>query len=162
MKALDARDGNPELDYSPTANGALIKNYRKVGGWGLEGVEHIAANGIPTSKHWPHHSLSSSNDTPAMRENAKLHQVVKWQDHGARRFDRLMTSLIRRRPCPVGFNWWGHEVCALDPVYVDGQFGIRIWNSWIGYGDQGMAVLLGKKAIPDDSQSLISKEPATV
>ena len=56
-------------------------------------------------------------------------------------------------PVVVDLNWWGHSICAMDPVEVEpGSFGIRILNSWSDkWGDLGEAVLRGSKAHPDGS-----------
>jgi hypothetical protein len=64
-----------------------------------------------------------------------------------------MTCLFLRIPVAVGYNWWSHEVCAVDPVRVSaGNYGIRIRNSWgSSYGEDGFATLAGSKAIPDDA-----------
>ncbi len=156
IKGLRAYNGQPDIDISPTAVGAIIKNYRNVGGWGLEAMELMAEMGVPTSEFWPHHALQKKYDTPEMRENAALHKGLEWADLEPGVLDDIATCVLNRLPCPVGFNWWGHEVAAFDLVHKDGQFGIRIRNSWVGYGDFGFGILMGRKAIPDDAQVLMS------
>lgn len=155
---LRARDNQPYIDLSAYMGACLIKNYRDEGGWGAQGLDWLVEHGLPDSKFWPQKSASRSNDTPEMRANAKLHRVTEgWMDLSRPQYDRnltfeqVMTCLLCRIPVIVDFNWWRHSVCALDPVETSpGAFGIRIWNSWgDGWGDRGMGVLSGSKAIPD-------------
>lgn len=94
-------------------------------------------------------------------------------------FEQEVTCYLCRVPVVKDENWWGHSICGLDVVNgtserdttrvesgklaalqefeliwgfnteADG-FGVRIWNSWSDtYGDRGMAVLTGRKAVSD-------------
>lgn len=162
-----ARDNQPYADLSAYAGSCIIKNYRDEGGWGAQGVDWIRENGIPTSKFWPQQSVSRSNDTPEMRANAKLHRIEEgfWDLEAAQydrklSFNQMMTCLLLGIPVVTDFNWWGHSVCAADPVNgnnlyhmtraesgkqattaefelmwgitneVTTGYAIRIWNSW--------------------------------
>jgi hypothetical protein len=141
--------GEPYADLSAYAGACLIKGYRDEGGWGSEGVEWQADNGCPTSQFWPQQSMSRSNDTPAMRENAKLHRVTEWMDLEPRNKAQLVTCLLSGIPVVVDFNWWSHSVCAIDLVSLS-PFRIRIWNSWgDSWSENGTGILEGQRAIPD-------------
>lgn len=146
---LRALNGEPYADLSPFAIGCQIKGYRDEGGNGIEGLDWQVKNGVPTSQFWPQRSMSRSNDTPAMRANSALHKVtVSWADLDSRNFDQLATCLLNRIPVIVDYDWWSHSVCALDLV---SETSIRIWNSWgDSWSDQGMGILEGSRAIPDD------------
>ena len=168
---LRARDNQPYVDLSAYMGACLIKNYRDEGGWGAQGLDWLVQNGLPSSEFWPQKSVSRSNDTPAMRENAKLHRVAEaWNDLSLPQysrnltFDQVMTCLLCRIPVIVDFNWWSHSVCAADPVEVEsGSFGIRIWNSWgDSWSDAGMGILRGSKAIPDGASAPRVAMAATV
>jgi hypothetical protein len=157
---LRARDNQPYADLSAYAIACIIKDYRDEGGWGAQSMDWIVANGCPVSEFWPQQGTSRKHDTPAMRENAKLHRVTEgWWDLADAQYDRnlswdqVMTCLLNRIPVVVDYNWWGHSVCAADPVETSpGKFGVRIWNSWgDGWSENGMGVLEGSKAVPDGS-----------
>jgi hypothetical protein len=145
-----ALNNQPFVDLSAFSVGCLIKNYRDEGGWGLEGVEFAAEHGIASSEFWPQRSMKRSNDTPEMRANAKLHRVTEWMELESRNKAQLVTCLLMNIPVVSDFNWWGHSVLAVDLVSLN-PFRIRIWNSWgDGWSENGMGVLEGSKAIPDD------------
>jgi len=145
-----AIQGQPYADLSAFAVACIIKNYRDEGGWGAESLEWIAANGIPTSDYWPQQSMSRSNDTPAMRANAKRHEFTEWMDlDPANVKAQMVTCLLLGIPVVTDFNWWGHSVCTIDLVSLN-PFTTRIWNSWgDGWSDNGTGLLQGSKAIPD-------------
>ena len=144
-----AAAGLPYADLSASGPGLHGRGYRDEGGWGAESLEWIAANGIPTSQFWPQQSMSRSNDNPAMRANAKLHEFSQWMDLEPNNLDQLVTCLLSGIPVVSDFNWWSHSVCAIDLVSVN-PFSIRIWNSWgDSWSDNGTGVLQGNKASPD-------------
>jgi hypothetical protein len=147
--SLRAAMNQPYVDLSAYAGACIIKNYRDEGGWGSQGIEWQAENGCPTSEFWPQKSMSRSNDTPAMRANAKLHRITEWMDLEPRNVQQLITCLLSNIPVVVDYNWWGHSVCALDVVTLN-PLSIRIWNSWgDSWSENGTGVLTGGKAIPD-------------
>lgn len=144
-----AVNGQPYVDLSAYSGACIIKNYRDEGGWGSEGVEWQAENGCASSAFWPQQSTSRSNDTPAMRENAKLHRIEEWMDLEPNNKAQLVTCLLSGIPVVVDYNWWSHSVCAIDLVSIS-PFRIRIWNSWgDSWSENGTGILEGNKAIPD-------------
>jgi hypothetical protein len=160
VMALRARDLQPYVPLSAFAVAATIKNGRDEGGWGAQSLDFITSRGVPAQSFWPQRNVDLRNGTPECWANAALHKVSEgwvdvahplWDRH--LNFDQVATCLLSRIPVVCDFNWWGHSVCALDLVETSpGQFGIRIWNSWgDGWGDKGMGVLAGSKAIPDSA-----------
>lgn len=143
-----AASGQPYADLSAFAVACIIKGYRQEGGWGLESLEWIVENGIPTSTTWPQQSMSRSNDNATMRADAALHKVTVWRDMEPRNIDQLATCLLSNIPVVVDFNWWSHSVCACRLVSAN-PFTIWIWNSWGSWSMNGMGVLTGNRAIPD-------------
>lgn len=150
--------GLPYVPLSAFAVAATIKNGRNEGGWGAQSLDFITERGVPSQEFWPQKEASLKYGTPECWANAALHKVTEgWIDLATPQYDRtltfdqMMTLLLSRTPVVTDFNWWGHSVMALDPVEIEpGSFGIRIWNSWSDtWGDKGMGVLQGKKAIPD-------------
>lgn len=178
VMAIRAVNNQPYVPLSAFSVAAPIKNGRNEGGWGAQALERIQSVGVASQAFWPQQSANLSYGTAACWANAALHKVTEgWVDLDAVVYNRnlsfaqVMTLLLCRIPVVGDFNWWGHSVCLLDPVEVEpGSFGVRIWNSWgDGWGDRGMGVLRGDKAIPDGAvapravtASVSKLEPALV
>lgn len=157
-----AINNQPFVDLSAYMVACIIKDYRDEGGWGLEGVEFLAENGVPSSQFWPQQSVKRSNDTPAMRENAKLHRATEWMELDNRNMKaQLVTCLLLGIPVVTDFNWWSHSVCTIDLVSVS-PFKTRILNSWGDWEENGTGILEGGKAVPDDAVALRVMTAATV
>lgn len=132
----------------------IIKNYRDEGGWNSLSCEFAAVHGIASVETWPEKSMSRSNDTPAMREEARTRRVMEYMDlddSGANLKRQLATALCNNMPCMVDYNWWSHSITACRLVSWN-PFKIRIWNSWTdSWSDAGMGDLEGSRAIPNGS-----------
>ena len=144
------------LEYvklSPASAAAQIKNFRNEGGWGMDAIKYIAANGIATQAQWPQAAIEKKYLTAEVKADMMTRQIQEWDDVGAGKFDLQMTYALLGIPVAVGYNHWSHEVCQLDPVEVEpGDFGIRIVNSWgENWSDKGMGIMRGSKAIADDA-----------
>lgn len=150
------RQGQPHVPLSATSVGAKIKNFRNVGGWGAEGLERIASDGICTLADWPEgpEGLKRHYDSPIVWEKAERFKVTEWMDLEPRNLDQLVTCLLLGIPVTSDFNWWGHSVCSVWFRFADWRnlkgFEDQIWNSWSdSWGDNGMGMLQGNKAFPD-------------
>lgn len=156
VEILRLSQGQPMVRLSPASVAAPIKNYRNVGGWGEQSLGYIIEHGIVPQSMWPANSIDRRLDTKKSREERKKYKVREWCDLQPRNFDQLMTVLLLRTPASVAYNWWRHLVMAVDPVALDGGFGIRVRNSWgRKWGSNGTAVFregYGKnKANPDEA-----------
>lgn len=153
MQLIRLVNGQPFVELSPASVAAPIKGYRNVGGWGSQALEYIVEHGICSTEHWPANAINRKYDNAESRANRELHKVPEWWELRARSFDQLMTCLLLRIPVAVGYNWWSHEVCGIDPVVISAnKYGARILNSWgDGWEDRGEAVLAESKATPDDA-----------
>jgi hypothetical protein len=108
---------------------------------------------------WPQGQRNyQSLDTPQMRQAMSKYKITDdWVDLSRPvysrnlTFDQVATCLLNNIPCAVDFNWWSHSVCAIRLVRVEaGSYGLKIWNSWSDtWGDKGMGILRGNKALPD-------------
>jgi hypothetical protein len=146
------QQGHKHIPLSPASAGAYVKNFRNVGGWGHEALDRFHSHGLNTTAEWPDNSLDRRLDTPANREAALKNRVPEWWHLPDDNFAAVMSVLLRNFTCPVGFNWWGHEVLAIDPLWIDGGPAYAIANSWgPEWGDQGFGVLRGRKAVPQDA-----------
>jgi len=144
--------GAPVVLLSPASVGAKIKGFRNVGGWGSEALHFITQNGVVPTEHWPANAIHPEFDTDEAWRDAERFKVVEWWDIPPRDLDALFAALFARVPVAVGFNWWGHEVTAYDPVKLERGYGVRIRNSWgMGWGESGYSILKGKRALPDDA-----------
>ncbi len=142
----------PMVILSPASAGGPIKQFRNVGGWGEEGLEWIVQHGLVPVDHWPANSIDSRLYTEANKQLALDYRVTEWWELQPRNMDELISCLLHRIPVAVGYNWWGHEVTAIDCVWLDGEIAIRIRNSWgMSWGDKGFSILQGNKMIPDDA-----------
>ena len=152
--ALEIARINQGLDHvelSPASVGAPMKNYRNVGGWGREALERIISHGAVPHSLWPSTAIDPRYDTPATRAEAAKNKVDEWWVLPNRSKKHLCSAILRGLTVPIGLNWWGHEVLAVDLVIVDGEVCPLILNSWdVTWGDQGFGVLQGGKMLPDD------------
>lgn len=151
MRLVRALNNQPAVDLSATSAGAQIKNFRQEGGWSTEGLKWCAEHGMAPAALWPENSFNRSYLTEDMKRESLKYRIQEWWDMQPRNFDQLITALLLNIPVAVGYNHWSHAICAMDAVKKNGQYGVRIWNSWgDDWGDQGEGLLLGGKAIADD------------
>lgn len=144
----------PYVEFSRESGTGPIKGYRNSGGWGVQALEYIIKYGIMPQELWPRYYYKNAQyNTPANLAIAANYKITEWWILQDRNFLQMMTALCMDEPVAVGYNWWSHEVCAVDPVIIGStDLGIRIWNSWgNSYGDQGYAILAESKATPDDA-----------
>jgi hypothetical protein len=148
------RAGLPYLDLSPASVAAIIKQGRNQGGWGAEALRFIQQHGVADSSVWPHNNIRDWRElsqSASVIENRKQTVVTETLELRPRNLDEIRTCLLLGIPVAVGYNWWGHEVCAVDPLWLDGTFAYRIWNSWSdSWSDNGMGVIQGRKMLADD------------
>lgn len=161
--AVRAVNNQPFVNLSAYGVAATIMKGRNDGGWSALALQFIGEKGVPPQSRWPQGSFNLGYGTPdCWNDAAGFKAGETWVDVAAPYYDRdlsfdqVATCLLLGEPVPVDLLWWGHAVCALDLVEVEANsFGIRIVNSWLGWGDDmGMAVLRGKQAIPDNAVSL--------
>lgn len=150
--------GQRVISLSPASAGAQIKNYRNEGGWGVEGLQWIADHGLVPSALWPDTAIQRSYATADNKAAAREFRATEWDVLQPKSIDEMVSCLFHRKTVPIGLNWWGHEVLAVDPVWLNGSIAIRIRNSWGDIPDfpNGFGILQGRKMIPDDSVCLRS------
>lgn len=159
--ATRAFNNQPFQELSATAVAATVKQYRNIGGLGIEAIDFISANGVPTVDLWPPNAIDRRYQTPEMKAEAATRKITEWWDLTPRSLDEIVTCLFNNCAVAVGYNWWSHEVCAMDVVEVEANsYGLLIVNSWgISFGEQGFGILRGDHAPADDAQAVRVVDP---
>jgi hypothetical protein len=159
------KSNQPMVRLNPHATAAIIKGGRDEGGWcGLSAKfarEIGYAEEGTASGQWPVHSRSLSYDTAELRlAMAKRKVTEEWVDLALAPYDQnltwdqLATAVVLNQSGPVDFNWWGHSVCAVRIVIVDGEECLLILNSWKGWGRFGLGILQGTRKRPDGALTI--------
>lgn len=150
-ETLRCVEGLPYVALSSASGAAPIKGFRNNGGWGGDALEWMTEHGACSEDLWPNAAINRKYFTEEAKTQALLYRVTESTDVEQNDFEALMTMLFNRIPCPLGLDWWGHLICAMDPVKTGTkQYGVRIRNSWSDdYGDKGFAVLTERKSIGD-------------
>lgn len=152
VEAQRVIQNQPMVILSPASIAAPIKQFQNEGGWGEEALNYMIDNGVCPASLWPANAIDRRYLTAANKAAAKDYMVSEWWELVPRNLDQLISCLLRRVPIAVGYNWWRHEVTACDPVWIDGDIGVRIRNNWgMNWGSQGFAVLQGRRMLPDDA-----------
>lgn len=147
---------------SPASVGAPVKGYRNEGGWGSEAIRYGQEHGWAPQDTWPANAIDARYDTAASRAARACYRVTEWQllreAYGpepvpsALALRRLVSYLLRNVPVAVGYEWWSHEVCAVDVDWLDGEPAIVVANSWgESWGEQGFGTVQGQRRVPDDA-----------
>lgn len=146
-----ANAGQPYVSLSPASVACPITNYRNIGGWGKDALDGLRELGAVPSELWPDISRSKKNATDAANTARAFHRAVEWWEL-QNSLDHLVSALLRGFVVAVGYNWWGHEVTAVDPVIYQKDIAILIANSWgEEWSDKGFGLITGRKMVPDDA-----------
>lgn len=144
--------GQPYVSLSPASAGAQIKNFRAVGGWGLEALQWLAEFGCDESAHWPDTSLDRSLLTEESKARALNHRVTEWMELPRRSKRHWMSCVAQYIPVPAGYDEWEHEVLIVGATKRNGVWLPIFRNQWKGYGDDNYAVGTSSWAQHPDDQ----------
>lgn len=150
------RDNQPYVRLNPHSLCAIIKRGADEGGWCGLSAEFLRKHGVAEEGNgpgqWPLHSRSLSHDNAAMRERAARYKVTEeWVDLNMPVYSQnltkqmIATCLLKNQPCALDFSWWGHSVCGISCVMVDGQLCWLILNSWKNWGRNGLGIIQGER-----------------
>lgn len=157
MEVIREQAGFEYVNLSPASAAAQIKGYRNEGGWGGEAVNFIGEHGINAIDEWPaNYWQNATYHTQKNIDLALTRRIRGFFDIPEGDFKAVISMLLRRKPVPGGYNFWGHEIYLCDPViFGSDQYGIRFRNSWGGsWGDIGFGVLKPEQANPNDAQAI--------
>jgi hypothetical protein len=140
----------PYVSLSPASAGAYIKNFRNVGGWGLEGLQFISDRGVCPSANWPDTAIDRSYATEENRALALDYRATEWMEAPPRSKRHWLSLVLNRIPVAAGYNRWRHEVTIVGAKWRDGRAIPIIRNQWPRWGDDNFAELEGWGEYPDD------------
>lgn len=146
--------GQPLVNLSPASVACLINGFKNQGGWGEDALRFMIEHGVVPTAQWPDNAIDKRYDTAPNREAAKLYRVDGWFILRPRNLDEHVSCLLRRMPCAVGLNYWGHEVADIGVDWINGEIAVEYINSW-GFdwptpGANGRSFRQGKRILADD------------
>lgn len=163
--------GGVYQETSAASVACIIKKYQNIGGWGVEAIKYMAEVGPCSVDLWPNAAISRGYDTEESLADRANHKVAEWIDVPPDDLEALVSCLLPPHclPCAVGYDWWGHEVCAvaLKNLSKTSIAGV-IFNSWenVGWGYKnehgvrGFGDLSESKFTPDDCQAVRIPTPS--
>jgi hypothetical protein len=150
----------PYRTLSPESVAGPIKNYRKQGGWGSQALAYIIKNGIADTNAWPWESHKQANNRryfDGSRENAALTKADESWD--LETLEEKVSCLLRDIPVASGYSHMGHEMCSIEPVWVNGQIGCIDLDSYARNGQFNTKTLVGRKMVGNDMVCVRSITP---
>jgi hypothetical protein len=153
VMAKRAAQGQKHVPLSPASVAGPINGYANTGGWPKEALAYIRRHGIVPQSMWAPNAIDRRLKTPAADAAALNHRCLEWWELQPRNLAQLVSCLLLDwNPVPLGLLWWGHAVCAIDPIWRDGEVAIVFANSYdVTWGTEGYGVLQGNKRVPDDA-----------
>jgi hypothetical protein len=158
--------GLPHLQLSACSVAGPVKNFRNQGGWSGEAVAYMVRAGVVPEYLWPNGN-QGANRRYLTAENLRIGQefIIEadgWIDVVRNNFDQIMTLLLMDIPCPIGLSWWGHLICAVDPLVLgNNAFGFRYDNSWgLSYGTRGRGVMAEARGRPTECVAPVTIRPS--
>jgi hypothetical protein len=160
-ETMRAIAGQKSVRLSSASVACRINGYRNEGGWGQDAIEFLATFGAVPEDRWPNAAIDRKYSTDDNLREAMKYRVTRWCELVPGNLDELISMLLNDKPIAVGYNWWSHEVCAVDPAWVDGEIAYWIRNSWgqwgssVSYGGgpavSGFSLIQGSKMKADDA-----------
>ena len=151
LMAMRAVQNQPMVVLSPASVAAPITKYRNVGGYGGDSLQYIIDQGLAPESMWPQTAIDRRYDTEASRTARAEFKATEWWSLRPRNVQEQISCLLRRIPISTGLNYWAHQVCDVDPVWVNGRIGVKFRNSWSAdWGEDGYGIRQGNKLPGDD------------
>lgn len=153
--------GQSKKILSPASVTCPINGFRNRGGYGGDAVERLLSHGANTVEVWPANAIDKRYYTEAAKKEAfENYRALEWYLLKPRNLDQHISCLLRRLMATVGLNYWAHQVTDYEPVWHNGQIGVRYRNSWgmnwPNPGAMGYSIRQGNKLLADDILTLVS------
>ncbi len=160
LECLYVMQGGAAHTLSAFWGAAIIKNGRNQGGYGLQAVKFMVENGVPLESYHPPMDFSVDR-RPEVVANAKLHQIVGWEDVDPDDQYAIFTRIALDMPVTLGIPSMGHEMLGTFLVVINGRIYIGCDNSWgVSDGVNGRRVCTGRNANYSEAGCIISTEPS--
>lgn len=154
------KQNDPYIPLSSASVAAVIKRFRNQGGYGSQALKFTVERGFATHETWPNHVINPGQAAIQKADTERINFMsLEYYDlePGPQMFDCFLSALIHRWPCAPGYDWWRHQVCAVEAMFFGGGvMGCRGPNSYGGPWFE----LKGDKARPDDCVCLHSVTPS--
>ena len=146
---------------SPFSVGAPIKNFRNQGGWGDQALDYMARNGFNFDDEWNAEGGASSisrryytDENRAKAKERKVLEYYKLRSGSGEGWKQLVSCVLSGVAVGVGYNWWGHLVCA---VGLNTDLDLLIDNSWgPNWSSNGRGYLSGRRKYADGAVAITS------
>jgi len=151
MECRRAAMGLPYVELSPASVGALIKNFRNVGGWGGEGLEFATEHGVSPAEFWPCNAINPKYDNEESRKARKRFVVDTFAEVEPGDYEMSDTLVACDIPTAWGIPAWSHEIAVTRLAANAGKIVRIIDNSWgEDWGTNGRGTLTGRYDNFDD------------
>lgn len=140
------------IRFSPAWIGGIIKNWRAVGGWGLEGLKKLGEIGTVPIANCGETEINRNKFTAENKAIALKYRILEWTECIPRNNQQIASLVLRKIPVTIGLDWWGHQITIIKALWLDGALAWLINNSWgRTWGKEGRGILQGNKMLADDA-----------
>ena len=149
--------GSEHVPLSPASVAGPVKNYKYVGGWGIQAVKYGSEHGWVPQSMWPANELNKKYDTDETRAVRAKYQVASdgWTDLPEEDWLILWTHLVLGFPCTMAHMEYQHLVLAIDvDPRADGSIDTICRNSGFGRDSTGHSKVNERFGLPDEALAI--------
>ncbi len=154
--------GLPYIPLSPSSVAGPVVGYQNKGWYIEDALKWMIDHGAASTEYVPATTTNRGTFKTGWQTSAACNKVSKWDDVG-NDAQRQISMLLSNKPLVVAHNWWGHAILHLRvldrypkmPANNPMRYGRQFLNSWgPSYGDGGIGILEGQRAIADTSYAI--------
>lgn len=157
VQIMRVLNGMEHVPLSPASVAGPIKNYKYVGGWGLEALKYGSEHGWVRQALWPANEANKKYDTDVSRADRLNFQVAPdgWVDLPEGDWLAVFTMLALGFPCTLAHMEWQHLVTAIDGgIAANGELMALCRNSGYGRDSTGHSWVKMSFGAPDEALAL--------